>query len=1188
MTLSVQPLFRAPTSRACPIAVVAIWAAMLLLPFTTWALEAPVQSERTFAVFHTRDAQTTSVGEVLTLTLARIEGVKLVAPARLSGLAEELDISALSEAGHLADRRRLGQEAGATELMILSQCSAPADRQLRLTICDGFTGLQLRTEILELDNKRIYEVAERIKESIQDTHHFYPGGVTQVVCLSAFLGKAIPATYNSLPARYTELLRESLRDTPGVAVVESDEAMALSRPVTPTEHSGRKPIIPVVRVEGEIHILANSDDPSAAPQITFEVRITPAAAPEEHLRTGPLSPESAASYLALELPRAILRNTGRADTPITAAQRFTRLAEHAEALAQLGHSEDSASLRESAILIQPDSIEQRLKLIDDYGQIVATSVPNVSAYELVELGHTPNLRIIERGARAYAARFAHVEYLIQGRRVPVEQAQLLSDCSISGKVISGPYARIVDGKYCVLGEKSLLLAEEAKERFILQAMPALIAWHTQCPQRGLAQNWERTVISGMLRRQDRTYRSKAELDFITRVLSKVIPESFSLSASPEREVQAFLEQQVTWTNSTPLGEPLATEADWLEFLSNLEKSGNRNAKQYAAYGRKTYKSGGQINRYPSRTYTAVLRNEGPAPNRRELPPLGGAWTMPRDQTGSGTIFETLNIKIHGLDGTTLPARNVRYISQHGWFGLTYIEPCGPSLDVWRYPGAILFMRERGILEEVLVDDTAVFEDSRWDGEAVWITSRNAGVWVVKPDGTTIARFTDESGLPPADNGIVIQPIAPGRAIAVGSYGLTGRAWCALLECNGDGGNSVKVFHEANRLGCREEIVDTIERDPTLCFHPAWLHAYEAKGGSRRILVGRDVRGGAGASRPLEINPDTLAVRTFDRCIQRAMSSTPRNSYFSRDGFLLEGCGGNMTLYAPPGERLENGQESKVLSGPRGNGGDGPIFSLNGWVYTTGPCWSRIDPKTWSAQRLDAEDLKPWRIDRCTHHLGVSSHYGLIAWDGDVFCQIVDNEPPPTTDAKAAAVIASGTFASKGVKLLTDPSAFSDKAVLIDFETENTIGGEVRQLDNIYFALVNHDMTSTIGAAPTIGSTSDQSCAREFAPKDGPNFLRNASSYASNTDLHIKFFQWINRVAFEIRSGNDEDDVRELRFELYNLEGMIGSATVRIRGKGRFYFYGIESTETFDTMIIRQLPNDQFDLDNLRYEPQKEE
>jgi hypothetical protein len=235
-------------------------------------------------------------------------------------------------------------------------------------------------------------------------------------------------------------------------------------------------------------------------------------------------------------------------------------------------------------------------------------------------------------------------------------------------------------------------------------------------------------------------------------------------------------------------------------------------------------------------------------------------------------------------------------------------------------------------------------------------------------------------LPPTENRILVQPLTNGSAIAVGSFGPRNRAWCALLQCDERGGGSVKVFHEATRVRQADEVKSPeLEANPALCFTPDWLHRYQAKDGSARLLVGR------GRNRPLEINPATLGVSVFDRKLDQP-DYHESDAYFSHAGFLLEADVMGVTLRSPPGERFEDGKESRTMCPDRPDwqtvGAQGAfakqLLAYDGWVYAPGGTWWRIDPQTWKSERLVS-----WRVPReyeALRNFSVSAHYGLVGWD----------------------------------------------------------------------------------------------------------------------------------------------------------------------------------------------------------------
>lgn len=165
-----------------------------------------------------------------------------------------------------------------------------------------------------------------------------------------------------------------------------------------------------------------------------------------------------------------------------------------------------------------------------------------------------------------------------------------------------------------------------------------------------------------------------------------------------------------------------------------------------------------------------------------------------------------------------------------------------------------------------------------------------------------------------------------------------------------------------------------------------------------------------------------------------------------------------------------------------------------------------------------------------------------------------------------------------------PAGFGGTEALITFDDAGLPSNtEFREISGVGFALVESGTITDTGHGPTMASAPDSTYDREFPPRDGPFFLNTINFDALGTDLLISFPNPINRVAAEIRSGQTQNDVRDLSFELYRAGTLVGDLTIPIRGQNDFFFYGLASSDAFDRWVIRQRPDERFDLENLRYE-----
>jgi len=222
----------------------------------------------------------------------------------------------------------------------------------------------------------------------------------------------------------------------------------------------------------------------------------------------------------------------------------------------------------------------------------------------------------------------------------------------------------------------------------------------------------------------------------------------------------------------------------------------------------------------------------------------------------------------------------------------------------------------------------------------------------------------------------LHALEPGKVCAIGSFGEHCRAWCAILQ-HRDGASQVHVFHQATRLP-QDFNSEEAEHEAEVAFQPCWTHEYcGGDHGPRTLLVGREGANLRVKTQPLSINLDRLEVSVFPLTLGWAENHHSQ-SYFSRQGQLLEANEFYVMHYAQPGGALPDGRAQRELCENETHTGlvDKYLLPYRGWIYVPGGRWYRLHPET-----FEPEELVPGRLPGEYEGLnyGVSAHYGLVAW-----------------------------------------------------------------------------------------------------------------------------------------------------------------------------------------------------------------
>jgi hypothetical protein len=382
-----------------------------------------------------------------------------------------------------------------------------------------------------------------------------------------------------------------------------------------------------------------------------------------------------------------------------------------------------------------------------------------------------------------------------------------------------------------------------------------------------------------------------------------------------------------------------------------------------------------------------------SPNVPIPPPVLLKFNERNRETGLLRFYELgLVVSIPG-EGKTRLANDFRWHTYHGLSDINRVTKCGNKLDVFWLAGAVLFMKEKGVIEEVFVDERPIFEDVRWDGTRVWIATRNDGIWLVKPDGKMEGKVTEADGLPPANGGLLLCEIDPGHVIAVGSHGEAKRGWIADIRWEKSKA-TVNVFHKADHVVPADLKWHEAGNDPQRVFRPEWIHRVDGADGPSQVLIGRRA-----PWMPLVVDLKALSVKCSPFFAHPVCASTSRGWIGVQDF--------SVRLYPPDtpatpfhitaGRELCADRPDRDEVGHQGQFKPVIMQHSDGYWYVPGGTWWRIDPKTMATERLVSFRV-PQQVEGLRY--SASAHYGMIGWDNGKFYQVqVQPGKMPTAPAK---------------------------------------------------------------------------------------------------------------------------------------------------------------------------------------------
>jgi len=955
----------------------------------------PVAMLRTWAVLASEELRKSGLEDQVLVGLGADSTITLVDRQQIKAVFQERALAAMFTAEATGRRRDIGRILKADALLLLSDETVDGLRLIRVVVCDTQAGARLLTDGLAWSPDRIGAAAEDVAARVRQVRKHFAHGVERVYGVPPFVCRNLEYTYNHLQSGYANLLGNALSSQPGVAVIETEEARQIARELALA--GGEVARMMPKFVEGEYEVVRAED--GGEPTVRLTLTLTGGGGKSETISEN-LKLSAAPGFLRVDVAARVSGQTkGEVEQGLTAEEQFAALAARADAFALLGGWQQSTGLREAALLLRDEPV-QRMKLLDEYRRAIFAPLPN---------GLNPYQRKSDRTEacrQACAPRWALWRVAVEHMQFMVLSGQVAPDWVKKRieRMFNVDYMRLTIGHGA---DEDLVRAEKIKKRFAMECTGALL------------QNGSTGIMYGVNRsRIDLKPWDKEDLDFIFYMMDNVFPEDVGYAQwvpLPNREL-GWKKVNIGYTRE-----------EFLDFCDRLEASqrpvsrlcgrsarlwrlwferdpSGQPAEEFLKQAEALVKEWERVPKHVNFWYYCLIRDlcreikqsmappepkPNPKPKPDPSPPLKPDKPKPPPEQFA-IAYEEIPLQLKDLTGQVRPWESgTNY--KRGWWGMKLLN-CGDSMDVFWDAGVVLFHRQKGLLEEVLVEPDAGFGDVQWDGRNLWVGACSGSVRVLSADGKEVTRVDIDHGLPPCERAIRLMPIAPGKILAVGCLEPMGRAWCAMIELK-DGKPVVNVFHRALRIKSSDEEEKAADAD--YAFFPLGLYAYPRPGERPLIVVKRHGPRGERLSQPLVIDPDTLEVS-----VSEAVLSEVTRYYFADNGKVLGLNVNDIWMYPSLSEVRRRDYEYPLVHNPYLNTNSNLTF-WKGRVYVMGQPWCRIDPTTMEVEYLSAPRA-PIGLYEATHY-GISAHYGLVVWGGRLnkFLRVLVNEEAVTKEPSAA-------------------------------------------------------------------------------------------------------------------------------------------------------------------------------------------
>ncbi len=819
--------------------------------------------------------------ELLTVELGSLPDIELLERSNIALILGEQEISLLGQASEAAGRIRVGQLLQADAILLLTTSRENEKPLLRVTIIGCSSGTRLCTAVAPPPDSDIKNCVSSVAQTVKRTRAKFATGVRGLVCVLPFVSDNLSYRFDRLQLGLCRLLQEELLSVPGVAVIEVEEARAISTELQGRTQEIEAQSVPII-LEGAYSVTQSTTNVPPMLAMTIHVRSKNVS---EQLKCASLPLAEVESFFRDKIVAQVLQKLNMKATglPVSHETQFERLNERATSLARLSAWHEAIGLREAALLIRSDDISLRKATIDEY----------LLAINNTRTGSGKDQEECRECIRLWRITREHLEYIIRNRMVTQVQA-----CDLIQKWVQSLYVVRVNNS------QMLKDCELEKKQCLVDSFPWVMALDHGS---GFIQPWD-TISSLFLKhllvRLDGNLRDDGDLQSLQNLVSKFTPQervksqewaytlreagnySESAHATFCKALQASSNVSIAVTGRyaslcrrySAVAGTKGVTPDLLQEAKDLQKA----LKDVGAFDfymeSATETTIAQINRDIATFHKPkqLEAGDGQTPLRPIALPKSTPPSIPavikRDKPE--LKLEEVLFRVKGMaDGSDQPAVTTPC-------GVLDILNCG-TFDVLWSESSLHLHTKRGELTCLLANSVALLEDVKWDGKYLWVGTRREGLWVYDQAGNLLIKVTDKNDLPSVAEyvwrvndarGLLLCPVEKGKVLIAAQIKQNPRvstspvrSWCAMVTYR-EGRADVRVFHEARRTLAGGEGAKSLLFNPTMAFRPTWISEYrEPKTNRRYVYIGRDFIDGMWPARrlPLRIDVDTLEVNVAE-------------------------------------------------------------------------------------------------------------------------------------------------------------------------------------------------------------------------------------------------------------------------------------------------------------------------------------
>ena len=987
-------------------------ASLHVVPKRVGQSESPFQD---WAILSDPECQTSGLADLLTAELTSRSFSMLERDLSEVIGREKMIQQLFSKGGNESAVAEIGSLLNADALIVLSDESTPPVLEVAAQEVTGPSRIRIsvygckqavRLGYIQVDKRKAVKATSELAEWLERIRDRFPHGVDRAIGISPFAVKNLEKRYDSLGLQYHDLLSTALSLSPGVAVVDYENARPIGQELPDAKSLHQRVVPQYIEVDYRVEPGVGNE----ALQVKFSV--TNRLAVERTAIESPLMPiKEAPVWIVQQLVPKLVSREPVPTVPM--AEQLAAMRERAERFDGLGDFRNAAKIRESLLLIDANDHAERLQLLDDYRTLSA-------AYKL-PFGLSTSLEINREAAELRQMALEHVECLIRNKQIRQEPAiRLLKNwCSFDGG-LRPPLLQLMHDQAFSGAQESRFEADSRFFNAIVEPFWSLgrskeFSKHEELQ---LKLEWSDLVWQTLGRRIEQKYFTPTQMTRIFRAAAEAIPEGFPThhwatlftSASPIHiRWGSTRELQITqkWDR-----EFKRDSEEVLECFRSMQHEGHAHLRIYGRLGLfeaamrtemeslDPYRAPGDTRpiKAPDKDRILELIQEAETAIQ-EIAKRPDAMT--RDVGFYQGFCDRVVGHYHALvrklrEKIPSPEMNSSKAKpkprREPGFGRMQFDSIPLDLSVFQdeefdfVPGTKKFdwlisqnkiVRLDSDLSMHLVRELPKLAPGRlsrvvWDGANLIILDRvnTKTPWeVLDYEGNLIATFDPSESFPTYEE-LDVLVVSPNRLCVVGRLEKKTRCWCALADFS-NGKYQIKVFHEARRpLIAGQPDEELWDRD--LVVFANWAYRYEEHGKEYFLLHRNNAR-------PMRVELPSLRTEV----VGLPKFNNLLKPLFSKGQFLIDN--GLPWIFSSSNFTTEQ-SKCRILvpitdyahdEGEMSPGNyEGTKIEHEGWIYVPGYTWYRFDPTFAKYERLVPNRLSN---DFGALHVRKSEGLGLVGF-----------------------------------------------------------------------------------------------------------------------------------------------------------------------------------------------------------------